>query len=359
MRELTSLVYKNFLRPVLFKIDPEKVHDMFTSVGVFLGNSETTRNMFSNLYDYKHAMLKQKLFDINFDSPIGLSEGFDKDANLLNILPSLGFGFTQVGTVTLNPYEGNPKPRLTRLPKQKGLVVYYGLKNLGAHKIIKKLKNKHFSFPFSVSIGKTNAEYTSKPEAGIKDYVACLDLFNKANVGDFYTLNISCPNTFGGEPFTNQKDLTALLKEVSKLKVEKPIFVKMPINLAWADFEPLLKIIIKFKLSGVIIGNLNKEATPKGMKGGVSGLPTWKLSNDLIKKTYKAYGDKLKIIGVGGVFSGADAYEKIKLGASLVQLITGMIYVGPQLIGQINKDLVRLLKRDGFKNISEAVGSSN
>ena len=189
--------------------------------------------------------------------------------------------------------------------------------------------------------------------------------FVDAEVGDFYTINISCPNTFGGEPFTNERDLNVLLKKLSTIKTEKPVFIKMPINLSWREFDELLKIAVKYKVSGVIIGNLNKDKKdptvtdkiPAGLKGSLSGRPTWRLSNALISKTYQKYGQKLTIVGVGGVFSGADAYEKIRRGATLVQLITGMIFEGPSLIGSINRDLIDLLKRDGYESVTQAIGA--
>lgn len=356
MQIFIGFLYKNLLKPFLFLFDPETIHDLFLKVGNLLGSNEYTREITSTIFRYQNKKLEQNILGIKFLNPVGLSAGFDKDAQIVDILPSVGFGFTQVGTVTYKAYEGNPKPRLTRITDKKSILVYYGLKNIGAKEIIQKLKKTHNkNFPISISIGKTNSKYTSSEKAGIKDYIDCTKLIEKANVGDFYTINISCPNTFGGEPFTTPKKLEALLKEFKKLKIKKPIFIKMPINLTWSEFDKLLKIILKYKLDGVIIGNLNKHH--KYGKGGLSGKPTWKLSNELISKTYQKYGNKLVIIGVGGIFSAEDAYEKIKRGASLVQLITGIIYEGPQLIGQINKELTELLEKDGYKNISQVVGT--
>lgn len=362
---LFSSIYKTAVRPFFFKLDPELIHDFITVFGNFLGKFSLTRAITKVLFHFEDKRLKQKILGINFENPIGLSAGFDKDAKLLGILPSVGFGYEEIGTVTHSPYKGNPKPRLYRLKKSKGLVVYYGLKNIGAEKIVKKLKNKKFAFPVAISIGKTNSKETSSDKAGIEDYYNCFRQFVKNKIGDFYVVNISCPNTFGGEPFTTEKRLDALLSRLKTIKTNKPIFIKMPINHSWSEFNSLLKVATKHKVDGVIIGNLNKDRKdkaiqdniPNSIKGGISGLPTQKLSNDLIYKTYKTYGDKFVIIGVGGVFSAEDAYEKIKRGASLVSLITGMIYEGPQLIGQINKDIVKLLEKDGYKNISEAIGS--
>lgn len=362
-----SLGYKLFGKPLFFLFDPELVHDRIGHLGYLLGSTQMTRDITKHLFYYENPKLTQKVAGLTFNNPIGLSAGFDKDAKLISILPSVGFGYMQVGSITDQPYEGNPKPRLYRLRKSKGIVVYYGLKNQGADILIPRIKSalKTKNFPVSISIAKTNADFTATDAAGIKDYASALKKLVNENAGDMYTINISCPNTFGGEPFTTPTKLDNLLNELKKVKTKKPLFIKMPINLAWNQFDGLLKVCIKHKVTGVIIGNLNKDhnhhaikdTIPPHYKGGISGYPTFALSNELISKTYQKYGNKLIIVGVGGVFSAADAYEKIKRGATLVQLITGMIFEGPQLIGKINKGLVELLERDGYKNISEAVGS--
>ncbi len=366
MNKLLRIIYKYLIRPILFFQDPEKVHNRFTQIGHFFGKYSLTKKVIKKLFYFQHPSLEQKILGIDFKNPVGLSAGFDKDANLINILPEIGFGFVQVGSITYHPCEGNPKPRLYRLLKSKAIVVYYGLNNIGVKKIIKKMKKeKRNDSPISVSIAKTNSPKTKTTQSGIDDYLNCFKELLKHNINDFYTINISCPNTFGGEPFTTPEKLNQLLKKLSSLKIKKPVFLKMPINLKWNKFKKLLEIGIKYKISGVIIGNLNKnhqdksikDKIPSKIKGGISGKPTWQLSNNLISKTYQEFGNKLIIIGVGGIFSGQDAYEKIKLGSSLVQLITGMIYQGPQLIGEINKDLVDLLKKDGYQNIQQAVGS--
>ena len=360
--------YRNFLKPLLFKIDPEIVHDSFTNVGSYLGRRKITKSFVRRLFRYDNKILQQNFLGISFPNPVGLSEGFDKDANLVNIMDDVGFGFMQVGSVTLKSYSGNVKPRLYRLPKSNGIVVNYGLKNIGVDKIINNLKGKIYSnFPLSISVAKTNSKETVKTKDGVNDYFECLKKLNEAKIGDFYTINISCPNVFGGEPFTTPERLELLLTKLKTLNVKKPLFIKMPINLNWREFKTLLEIIVRHKIDGVIIGNLTKvkdkklikDEIPNQIKGGISGKPTEKLSNELIGKTYRNYSDKLKIIGVGGIFSPEDAYNKIKLGASLVQLITGMIFEGPQLIGNINRKLVELLEKDRYKNISEAIGANN
>lgn len=364
--KLFRFFYTRLLKPFFFLLEPEGVHDRVTALGRMLGKFAFTKFLTRKMFRFDHKALSQNLYGIDFMNPIGLSAGFDKDAKLTNIFYDVGFGFMQVGSVTLNPYKGNPKTRLYRLPKSKGLVVYYGLKNIGVDKIISKLNNfKQPDLPLSISIAKTNHKSTSTVAGGIFDYLGSLKKLNDEKIGDFYTINISCPNTFGGEPFTTPKRLEKLLKTLSTVKITKPVFVKMPINLDWNDFKKLLDVIVKYKFQGVIIGNLNKDYKlstikddiPEHIKGGISGKPCRELSNHLIYRTFEVHSKKLTIIGVGGVFSAEDAYEKIKLGASLVQLITGMIFEGPQLIGEINKGLVELLNKDSFDNITEAIGS--
>ena len=160
---------------------------------------------------------------IKFKNPVGLSAGFDKNADFMDIMPSVGFGYMQIGTITYLSYGGNPKPRLYRLPKSKSLVVYYGLKNIGIHKIAKKIQNRRIKdFPLGISVGKTNSEKTVKTAAGIDDYHTCLNEAIRYNIGNFYTLNISCPNTFGGEPFTTPNKLKLLLKRIYTLPIKKP-----------------------------------------------------------------------------------------------------------------------------------------
>lgn len=364
--KLIGSAYRHVLKPIFFKFDPEFVHDEMTNRGKLLGSNKLTKKLTRMAFNYKNPILEQTIDGVNYINPIGLSAGFDKNAKLTNILEDVGFGFMEIGSVTYNPYAGNPKPRLYRLKKSKGLVVYYGLMNDGVKKIAERIKKaKPGNMNLGISVAKTNAEYTSTEGGGIQDYFDCLKYLVQENIGAYYTINISCPNTFGGEPFTTEEKLDKLLNKLSEIRTDKPVYIKMPINLTIEEFDKLLKVAIKYKINGVVIGNLTKvkdpdlikDSIPDNVKGGISGKPTEKLCNELISYTFKNYGKKLTIIGVGGIFSAEDAYEKIKRGASLLQLITGMIFQGPQLIGEINKGLVELAKKDGYSMISEAVGS--
>lgn len=332
-----------------------------TAVGEFMGKYGIIKKINSMIFDYQNPMLEQTISGIKFINPIGLAAGFDKDARLTQILPSLGFSFEEIGSITALPCPGNSGTRLWRAPKAKSILVYYGLKNPGSEAVASKLQEFKFEMPIGISIARTNIPETNSRQAGIDDYVISFKRFQ--NIGDYITVNISCPNTCGGEQFTKPEELEPLLSALDQIPYSKPVFIKLSADLSLLELDHLLAVTDRHRISGLIFNNLTKDRTLINgaenlpMVGGFSGLPTQKKSDDLISYAYKKTNGRYIIIGCGGIFSAEHAYRKIKLGASLVQLITGMIYEGPQLIGQINHDLVDLLKKDGYKNISEAVGA--
>ena len=368
IRNVTNrFLYKNIVKPVLFRIDPEKVHDATVSLGKLLGMSFITRSITSMLFSYSNKKLEQDILGIWFKNPIGLAAGFDKNADIGNILPSIGFGHVEVGSITGEPCEGNPKPRLWRLKKSEGLVVYYGLKSAGCEKIARKLRGKKFNIPIGVSVAKTNCKETVNKEAGIRDYVKAFSTLK--DIGDYTTINISCPNAFGGQPFTKAEDLDDLLTKIEEIPFNKPTFLKLMPDLSTKELDDIISVCDNHRIDGFICANLTKDRTNVEIKkhlkdvdvktvGGISGRPIKNLSTKLIKYIYQKTKGKYIIIGCGGVFSAEDAYEKIKAGASLIQLITGMIFEGPQLISEINQGLVVLLEKDGYKNISQAIGKA-
>ena len=315
------------------------------------------------MFSYQNKMLEQKVLGINFKNPVGLAAGFDKNAQLTDILPSVGFGFAEVGSITGEACDGNPKPRLWRLKNSKGLLVWYGLKNNGCEVLSKKLKKRKFKIPIGINVAKTNSPDTVETEKGIDDYTKAFEKFT--NIGAYYTINISCPNTYGGQPFTDVERLDRLLARIDKIPTKKPIFLKLSPDLTNKELDEIISVCRKHRVHGFICSNLSKNRTNKQIKdkipsteGGMSGKIVEKLSNEVISHLYKKTKGNYVIIGLGGVFCAEDAYKKIKLGVSLVQLITGMIFEGPQVISEINLGLVRLLERDGFENISQAIGSS-
>ncbi len=363
---LFSLKYRFIIKPILFLIDPEIIHETMLTIGKILGLIPFLKKIIEFLIKYEDSSLKQKIERINFQNPVGLAAGFDYEAKLSQILPSLGFGFETIGTITNQAYEGNHKPRLGRLPKSRSLMVNKGFKNPGAKEIIKRLRNKKFDIPIGISVGQTNSMEIKNQKRAIKDIISSFIKLQASNIKySYYELNISCPNLYGDVTFYPPKNLEELLTAVDKLKIKKPIFIKMPIDKSDKETLEMLEVISKFNIQGVILGNLQKnrkdkllypDEVKKFTVGNFSGKPTFKRSNELIRLAYKYFGKRFVIIGCGGVFNSDDAYKKIKLGASLVQLITGMIYEGPQLIAQINLELIDKLKTDGFRNIKEAVG---
>lgn len=357
-------IYKNILKRIFFKLDPENVHDRITRTGKFLGRHYLTKQLTKGLFYYQHPMLEQKLVGITFKNPIGLAAGFDKNAELTDILPAVGFGFIEVGSITGKPCEGNPKPRLWRLKNSKALVVYYGLKNEGCKVISQRLRTKKFEIPVGVSIAKTNNKETISVEAGIKDYVAAYKELH--TIGAYITINISCPNTYGGEPFTDAKKLDLLLIEIDKLPHTKPVFLKISPDLTEKQIDAIIAVCNQHNIQGFICSNLTKNRRNSKIcdmnvpdKGGISGKVAEELANNLIRYVYRKTKGKYIIIGCGGVFTGEDAYRKIKAGASLIQLITGMIFEGPQTIAAVNQELVHLLKKDGYSSLSEAIGTGH
>lgn len=361
-----SLGYRCSFKPIAFRCDPEFVHDAITVFGIALGRNAIIRRALSICFSYSHPSLQQTHFGITFPNPIGLSAGFDKNAQLIPILESVGFGFVEVGSITGEPCAGNPKPRLWRLPKSKALMVWYGLKNDGCEAIVARLIGKRWSIPVGVSVARTNDATTVAMSAGIADYMKAFRVMEPC--AGYLTINVSCPNTCGGEPFTTPDRLEHLLHAIGRIPTTKPIFIKLPADLSLADLEALLNVCVRYRVHGVILSNLTKQHdAPRvspgelhpTMKGGISGMPTAEKSLALIRHAYAQFGTRLLLIASGGIFTAEDAYVRIRAGASLVQLITGMIYEGPQRIGEINRGLVELLKKDGFCSISEAIGADH
>ena len=359
-------VYQHFLKPWFFRRDPEMVHDQMCRLGHRLGRFHAGRTCLSTLMVYRHPMLEQTVCGIRFKNPVGLTAGFDKNAELTQVIPSVGFGFEVVGSVTARPCEGNPKPRLWRLPKSKGLVVYYGLKNDGADQIQRRLRDQSFEIPIGISVAKTNDAASVGVNEGINDYIQSLKVLSQT--GDFIVINVSCPNAYGGETFVDPDLLERLLSRVDQLQLTKPLFLKLPVDLTTKQLDALCEVIDLHQVDCLILSNLTKERSRKEIDqtelvqagaGGISGAPTKQASTELIRHAYRSTQGRYVIVGVGGIFSAEDAYEKICAGASLVQLATGMIFEGPQLIGEINKGLVKLLTRDGFDSITEAIGSAH
>lgn len=368
IRQVTGWGYRHIAKPVMFRRKPDTVHHGLVRTAKRVQKVPGVRSL-PNLWAYGHEMLHTEVACITFRNPVGLSAGFDKTVEMPPMMKRVGFGWMTAGSVTLGAYEGNEKPWFHRLPNSKSLVVNAGLPSEGtkvvAERITRYPRALFTDFPLNISVAKTNSRTSVGDAAGVKDYCESLAAFDSLEQTAMLEINISCPNTFGGEPFTTPVRLEKLLRGVDKLALTKPVFVKMPINLPPEEFDALLEVIARHHVTGVTIGNLMKDRTkvklqddlPDSVKGNLSGRPTKDITTELVRRTYRAYGSKLVIIGVGGIMNAEDAYEKIRAGASLVALITGLIYEGPQLVGDINHGLVRLLRRDGFDSVAQAVGT--
>ena len=367
IRNLTLKLLYRIARPAIFLMDPENAHYMFKRVGVFLGSNPLTRALTSLIFNYGHKSLKTKVDGIEYRNPLGLSAGFDKDGELTKIYPSIGFGLAELGSFTGEVCPGNPGKRLFRMVKSKSILVWYGLNNQGAEKISSRLKGVNFGkLRVGINAAKSNITPEFDLQDSIDDYTKTMRLFK--DIGDYYTINISCPNTQDGEPFVDKQNLDALLVAVNAHRVEgKPIYVKLAADMEIDEINIIVDACLEHKMDGVVLTNLAKPAFNKEYveselpfhKGAMSGLPLQRISTNVIRHVYRRSRGKLTIIGVGGVFTAKDAYEKITSGASLLHMISTLIFDGPQSISEINRGLVKLLKQDGFSSIEEAVGSRN
>ena len=342
------------IRSLIFKLDPETAHDLAIKALKF---NPVYRNKIKN-----NKLTQTEIFGKIIPNPIGMAAGFDKDAEVYNPLFKLGFGFVEVGTVTpVNQY-GNPKPRIFRLEEDMALINRLGFNNSGSEKVRSRIISNSPKGLFGVNIG-PNKDTNNR----LQDYLICFRKFY--DLADYLTINISSPNTENLRNFHNEDELNELLSLIEKekkiLKTTIPITVKISPDIENKNINVISDLLLKYSVEAIIISNTtdknreNLSNINKLEKGGLSGKPLEKRSNELINKFYKILKNKIKIIGVGGVDSGQSAYQKIINGASLVQLYTGMIYQGPSIVSKISQELINILDKDGVKNISDAVGSKN
>ncbi len=356
------MLYTRLVRPVLFRMDPERVHNAFLLAGRAVGKPGPRQAMGLAL-GYSHRSLRTSSLGMEFRNPLGLAAGFDKNGLITGAIQAVGFGFMEIGSVTGEPWKGNPSPRLFRLPKDKSLAVNYGLANEGSERIAKRFAGRKPGFPVGISVAGVSRDRTV--EGGIRDYMKAFGTLH--HLADYTTINVSCPNLREGMTFCHPDNLSKLLKEISKLEISRPLLLKLKPDFHGSEFRETLSVIRRHRfISGLVLGNLSKDRdalrlkTParevERVKGGLSGQPLKEMSTELVREAYKKTRRKLVIVGCGGVFTAEDAYEKILAGASLVQMVTGMIYGGPASIGSINRGLAKLLGRDGYRSVDEAVG---
>jgi len=360
------MFYQKFIRPLLFKTDPEKIHHVVIALMNILSHIPIVSTSIQRYLFIDDPRLQVKIGNITLKNPIGLSAGFDKNITAPHAYPMLGFGFAELGSITASAQPGNPKPRLWRLPADKGLIVYYGLSNCGSVEAARRVKKKlsKRDIPYGISIAVTTGLQAHEM---VDDYVkAFLDLYELA---DYVTLNVSCPNVASSSVFAQVSFIRELLQNIKKVvdekQITKDIFIKIGPDMSDDDLDMVIDTCLEYGMTGIIATNLIKNRSwVKQFKssseqldhpGGISGKQLQKKSNEIIHHIRKRAGDKLYIIGVGGVFTAQDAFEKLQAGADAIHMITGFIYGGPFTIRQINKGLLKILDEKGIKTINNII----
>ena len=342
------MFFYSFLKSLLFLFDPEIAHRITINYLKF------ARFKKPKLY----KVLQSEVFGLNFQNPIGIAAGFDKNGEVAHNLINLGFGFSEVGTVTPKPQPGNPRPRVFRLKDDRAIINRLGFNSVGFSEVKTKLEKIGDNI-IGVNIG---ANKNSKDFS--EDYIKGIKFFS--TLASYITINISSPNTPGLRNLEVLENLDVLLDKINNLEREDllikiPILLKISPDLEADNLKYLCEKVLSSKIDGLIISNttISRDliSTDTLEKGGLSGKPIFDISTKQLRMTYKYTNGKIPLIGVGGVDSAEKAYEKIKNGASLIQLYTGLVYNGPNLIKNINEDLSSLIERDGYSNISEAVGA--
>ena len=340
-------MYKHIIRPLLFKCDPECAHNLtfgLLKLGAYIPGMAAIQRKLFLVDDYR---LEREVFGIKFKNPVGLAAGLDKDATHYRELSNLGFGFIEIGTVTPKAQLGNPKKRLFRLIQDGGIINRMGFNNHGVEKAVANLKRNNGNVLIGGNIGKN--KITPNDEA-TNDYAVCFEALY--NYVDYFVVNVSSPNTPNLRALQDKEPLTKLLVTLQDLNIkkikQKPILLKIAPDLTNEQLLDIIEIVKESKIAGVIATNTtiareNLQSANKTEIGGLSGKPLTQRSTEVIKFLHKNSNGSFPIIGVGGIHSVADALEKLDAGASLIQLYTGFIYEGPQLIKNINKALLERL----------------
>ena len=359
------------IKPLLFKMDAERAHHLGLSAGKF--GAKTVRPVLHSIYAYEHPALVQDLLGLRFDTPVGIAAGFDKNAEMIQFWDALGVGLLDIGSVTAKAAGGNPKPRAFRLPQDEALVNRMGLNNIGADAVAGILKDlTRPNLKVGVNITKTH-DPNILGDAGLDDF--CYSYKTLAHLGDFVTLNVSCPNTAEGKTFEDPQALNSLLERIFRIKekhsIEQALLVKLsPVDVeddtARSSLDELLGVLGRFPIDALVMTNTSnsRSGLKSGQdqletigKGGLSGKPLNETALKMTRYVYRATEGKQILVGVGGIHDGASAWERICAGASLLQLYTALVYQGPGLLKKINRYLVEQLEKASYSSIQEAVGS--
>lgn len=351
--------YKAFVRPLFFCLDPEDAHERAIATLEWASRRRRVLGIVRRHCAVLDDRLKVTAFGVEFPNPIGLAAGFDKNAGAFPALGALGFGHVEVGTVTAMTQPGNPKPRMFRLPADEAIINRLGFNNEGAEEVEKRLASikKPAGMVLGINLGKSKA---TTLDAATADYLKSFRLLKP--FGDYFVVNVSSPNTPELRKLQEKERLDELLGALQEQNPRQiPILVKIAPDLSPEQIDDVLGLIEKHKMAGVIATNTTIQRPELRTRrieqqGGLSGRPLRDLADRCIRHIHKRTQGKVPIIGVGGVFTAEDAYEKLKLGATLVQAYTGFVYEGPCFAKRINEGLLRLMERDGVKQISEVVG---
>lgn len=344
----------DLVKKVLFNFSPENAHTIAEYSLKALPKCSLLNNFLVEKNFVTSSSLTQEILGMTFLNPVGLGAGFDKNATMIEAMPSLGFGFTEIGTVTPKPQDGNPKPRLFRYPKHNSIQNAMGFNNLGSYTILQNVKKVYpFSIPVGVNIGKN--KLTAEIDA-LSDYELLIRNFE--NMCDYLVVNISSPNTPNLRDLQNEEFIKSIFY-MAKSITKKPIFLKIAPDMEANIAIDLCKCAINNGADGIIATNttIDYSLLPNPQTfGGISGEVLKEKSYNLFKAIAKELYGKTILISVGGISTAEDAYARIKAGASLVQVYSGLIFKGPSMVGDINKGLIELLKKDGFSHISQAIG---
>lgn len=343
------------IKPWLFKLEPESAHHLAEFALRLPNICQIPFNPFLESHFVTNEVLKQELFGRTFLNPVGLGAGFDKNATMIRGIQILGFGFSEIGTVTPKPQEGNPKPRMFRHIEEQSIQNAMGFNNDGLLKVQKRLKQRFpFTTPIGINIGKNKV--TSEAEA-INDYTTLIKALHE--LGDYLVINISSPNTPGLRDLQNEEFITRLFEE-AKAITTKPILLKIAPDMSKEDAVALTTLAVQKGADGIIATNTTVDYSlvkePKEM-GGLSGAVLKEKSFEIFEAVAKELYGKTTLISVGGIDSAKEAYRRIKAGASLVQIYSGLIFGGPDLIKEINMELTELIRADGYTNITQAIGA--
>lgn len=363
------MLYRSILRPLLFRLPPETAHELALDTLSFSLGTKLARRLTRRRF-IRAPFGELKRFGLSFENPVGLAAGFDKNGTAARSLAALGFGFIEVGTVTRQPQPGNPRPRLFRLPLDQALINRAGFNNDGAEALAKHLSRHRPDCVLGINIGKSRAV---ELENAVEDYLASFELVHAH--ADYLVVNVSSPNTPNLRELQRPEALNSLLLALQKRNQELaskerrgqpiPLLLKIAPDLEESDLESIVGIAEQNNLAGIIATNTTTsraglrtgpERVAACGAGGLSGAPLRERSTEIISALYRLTRGRLTIIGVGGVFTAADAWEKISAGASLVQLYTGFIYQGPGVARDINEGLAEILSKQGLSTLDEAVG---